>query len=96
MSGLLALIQAISFRCIKKVVEFSIVYRIAREIVEERILRLADVCEVALFAAGALKDADTLPMTEQGLVEIVDAARVLRQESLQEVVRGIVGNLLAN
>jgi hypothetical protein len=39
---------------------------------------ITEISKVALFAAWALEDADTLPMPEQGFVEVIDATRVSR------------------
>jgi hypothetical protein len=48
----------------------------------------AQISKATLFAARALEDADTLAVAQQGFVEVVNAARIFRQESLQELVRG--------
>ena len=49
---------------------------------------IADISKIALFAAWALKDADTLPVAEQGFVEVVDAARICGQKRLEKLMRG--------
>jgi hypothetical protein len=40
-----------------------------------------------LFAARAFKYADTLTVTQQGFVEVVDAAGIFGQEGLEKLVR---------
>ena len=57
---------------------------------------IADVGKYPLFAARSLKYADSLTMTQQGFVEVVDAAGIFGQESLEKLVRGLRRNFFAD
>ena len=57
---------------------------------------VAQVGERAFVAARAFKHAHALPVPQQGFVEIVDGAGILRQESLQKGMSVVGCDLLAN
>ena len=50
---------------------------------------IAEIGKIALFAARTLEDADALAVTQEGFVEVVDAASVVGQQGLQEFVGGV-------
>src|SRR5258706_8200250 len=49
-----------------------------------RFIVIAKISNRALVTTGVFVDADALPMAQQGLVEIVDAAGIQWQQGLQE------------
>ena len=57
---------------------------------------IADISQHTPIATWMFVDADTLPVSQQSLVEIIDAACILWQQCLEEVVRVIGCDLLSN
>lgn len=56
--------------------------------VHYHLIVVAQIGERAFVAAGMLKDADALAVAEEGFMEIVDRAGILREQGLQEGVGG--------
>ena len=53
---------------------------------------IAQIGEYTFIAAWVIIDANSLSMSQQGFVKVVDRARIWRQEGLQKAVRVISGD----